>query len=213
MELTPGRQRLVFVVIAIALAALGIYLISERGSGGGNPAASASASASSAPASSGASVPPTVLPSATPASTVGGAEIYQWLPFTPVQLTAAVNTTTAFAKAYATWSYTESATAYGATFKGLATPTETSSLEAGYSTAGAAQQRTADKQASTGSGTVNQITAFASGTITFTITVTQNVTPTQSTAVTGPQQYSVTVISSGGSWLVNDIELGNPGNQ
>ena len=206
---------MVFGVIVLVFAGLGLYLISHHGSGGA-PAASPSTpgpASASAPSSSGASVPPTVLPSATPASTVGGAEIYQWLPFTPADLTAAVNTTTAFAKAYTTWSYTENATAYGASFNGLATTTEITSLEAGYSTAGAQQQRTADKQVSTGSGTVNQITAFGSGTITFTVTISQHVTPTQSTTLTGPQQYTVTVVSSGGTWLVNDIELAGQGNQ
>jgi hypothetical protein len=215
MELTPGRQRLIFVAIVLVFAVLGVYLFTHRGSGGTPGAAGSTPASTAAPApatSSGAGVPPTVLPSATPASTVGGAEIYQWLPFTPADLTSAVNTATAFAKAYTTWSYTENATAYGASFNGLATATEITSLEAGYSTAGAQQQRTADKQVSTGSGAVSQITAFASGTITFTVTISQHVTPAQSTSLTGPQQYSVTVVSSGGTWQVNDIELGNPGN-
>ena len=218
MELTPGRQRLIFAVIVLVFAGLGLYLFTHRGSGGtpsavGSTPAGTSASAPSSAASSGASVPPTVLPSATPASTVGGAEIYQWLPFTPAGLTAAVNTTTAFAKAYTTWNYRENAAAYGASFNGLATATEITSLEAGYSTGGAAQQRTAGKQVSTGSGTVTQITAFASGTITFTVTISQQVTPVQSTSLAGPQQYTVTVVSAGSAWQVNDIELGNPGNQ
>ena len=211
MELTPGRQRTVFVVIVLAFAGLGVYLLGHHGSGGGTPAAAPSTSAPAT--SSGPSVPTTALPSATPVSTAGGAQIYQWLPFTAADLTSAVNTTTAFAKAYTTWSYTQSAAAYGATFANLATPTETSHLEAGYSTAGAAQQRTADKQVSTGSGTVSQITAFGSGTITFTVSISQQVTPAQSGASAGPQQYSVTVISSGGGWLVNDIEYAGQGNQ
>ncbi len=212
MELTPGRQRMVFAVIVLAFAGLGLYLISHRGSGGTPAAGSSTSAPAAAPASSGARGPPTVLPSATPASTAGGAQIYQWLPFTPADLTAAANTATAFAKAYTTWSYTESAAAYGASFSGLATTTEVASLEAGYSTGGAAQQRAADKQASTGSGTVSRITAFGTGTITFLVTITQHVTPAQPTSLTGPQQYSLTVVSSGSAWQVNDIELGTPGN-
>jgi hypothetical protein len=218
MELTPGRQRLIFVVIVLVLVGLGFYLIHGRGSGGTPTAAPSTTVPTTGPASasatpSGASVPPTVLPSATPASTAGGAEIYQWLPFTPAQLTAAVNTTTAFAKAYTTWSYTQSTAAYGATFNGLATPTEITSLEAGYGTDGAVQQRTADKQTSTGSGTINQITAFGSGTITFLVSISQQVTPAQTATQTGPQQYDVTVVAAGGGWQVNDIEFANQGNQ
>jgi hypothetical protein len=215
MDLTPGRQRLVFAVVVIALVGLTSYLIENRHSGGTPAAApSPSASAPSAAGTEGNSVPPSSLPAATPASTAGGAEIYQWLPFTAADLTAAANTTTAFAKAYVTWSYTENAAAYGATFNGLANPTEITSLESGYSTAGA-QQRTADKQVSTGSGTIDSIRSFGAGptSITFVVTINQQVTSTQPATTAPPSQYTVTVVSSGSAWLVNNIELSSLGNQ
>lgn len=217
MDLTPGQRRLAFVVVVLALAGLGIYLVGARGTGGTHAAARSTAPAgTTAPAasSSSADAVPTMLPSATPASTAGGAEIYQWLPFTPADLTAAANATTAFAKAYATWSYTESAKSYGATFKGLATPTQITSLEDGYSTPGLAQQRTADKWVSTGSGTIDLIRAFGTGpaSITFVVTITNQVTGTQPSTMNGPQQYAVTVESANGAWLVNDIQLSNLGN-
>jgi hypothetical protein len=215
MDLTPGRQRLVFVVIVIALVGLTSYLIENRHSGAAPAAApSPSASTPSAAGTQGSSVPPSSLPAATPASTAGGAQIYQWLPFTAVDLSAAANTTTAFAKAYVTWSYTENAAAYGATFSGLANPAEITSLESGYSTAGA-QQRTADKQVSTGSGTIDSIRSFGSGptSITFVVTISQQLTSTQPATTAPPSQYTVTVVSSGSAWLVNDIELSSLGNQ
>lgn len=220
MELTPGQRRLVFAVLVLALAALGSYLVSAHGHGGTPSAAPSTAPSTlaSSPAagttasSPAAGVPPTALPSATPASTAGGAEIYQWLPFTPADLTAAANTTTAFAKAYATWSYTESSKAYGATFHGLATAQEITSLENGYSTPGLAQQRTADKQVSTGNGTIGSIQAFGPGSITFAVTITNRVSPAQPSPMNGPQRYTVTAVSSGGGWLVNDIELAGLGN-
>lgn len=219
MDLTPGRQRLVFAVIVLVLAGLGLYLIKARGSGHTPAASSTPAATAAGPAagsSPGAGVPPTALPTATPVPTAGGAEIYQWLPFTPADLAAAANTTTAFAKAYATWSYRQNAAAYGATFRGLATAHEITTLEAGYSTAGLAQQRTADKQVSTGGGTIDSIRSFGTGptSITFVVTITSTVTSTKPTA-TSTAQYAVTVVSSGTAWQVYDIELsslGNPGN-
>lgn len=212
MELTPGQQRLVFAVIVLALAGLGIYLFSARGSHGTPAAAPSTPAAATAPAGpSAASVPPTLVPSATPASTVGGAEIYQWLPFTPADLSAAANTTTAFAKAYATWSYTESATSYAAAFQGLATAQEITTLKDGYSTVGLAQARTADKQVSTGSGTIDSIRSFGTGSITFVVTITNTVTSTQPAAQSN-SQYAVTVVSSGTAWQVDDIELASLGN-
>jgi len=86
-------------------------------------------------------------------------------------------------------------------------------LENGYSTSGVAQQRAADKQVSTSSGTINSIRSFGAGpTITFLVTVNQQVTSTQPTT-TASTKYAVTMVTSGGAWLVNDIELSTLGNQ
>lgn len=224
MELTPGQRRLVFVVVVLALVGLGIYLIQGRGSGGGTPAAAPSTSATtpgpSASAPSAADVPPSTVPAATPVSTAGGAQIYQWLPFTAADLSAAAQTTLSFAKDYSTWSYTESAAAYAATFNGLVTPLELATLEGGYSTSGVAGPRAADKQVSIGSGTIDAIRSFGAGptsgtsstSITFLVTINQQVKSTQPTS-TASNQYAVTVVSSGSAWLVDDIELSKLGNR
>ena len=219
MELTPGQQRLVFVVVVLALAGLGIYLIQGRGSGGGTPAAAPSTSATtpqqSASAASAASVPPSTVPAPTPASTAGGAEIYQWLPFTPADLTAAAQATTSFAADYVTWSYQEDTAAYVAKMRGLVTTAALTAVEAGYGTPGVASQRTTDKQVSTGTGTIDSISSFgtssAGTSITFLVTINQQVTSTQPTATTAPQ-YTVTVLSSGGAWQVSNINLSDLGN-
>jgi hypothetical protein len=214
MDLTPGRQRLVFVVIVIALVGLTSFLIENRHSGG-TPAAAPSPSASTpAPAGTLASgVPPASVPAVTPAATASGAEIYQWLPFSAADLSAAAQTTLTFAKDYSTWSYTESATAYAAKLSPLVTPHELAILTSGYSTAGVAGPRVQDKQVSTGSGTIDSISSFGAGpVITFVITVTQQVTSTQPATTPPPQQYAVTVVSSGGTWQVNDLEQPLVGN-
>ena len=215
MELTPGQQRLVFVVVVLALAGLGIYLIQGRGSGGGTPAAAPSTSATtpqqSASAASAASVPPSTVPAPTPASTAGGAEIYQWLPFTAADLAAAAQATQSFAKDYSTWSYKETAAAYAAKLSGVVTPLELATLKNGYSTSGVAGPRVADKQVSTGSGTIDSIRSFGTGSITFVVTINQQVTPAPPTA-TQSSEYAVTVVSSGSAWLVDDLELSQLGN-
>jgi hypothetical protein len=216
MDLTPGRQRLVFVVIVIVLVGLTAYLIENRHSNG-TPAAAPSPSGgtSSAAATQASGVPPSVVPAATPVPTAGGAEIYQWLPFTAADLAAAAQTTTSFAKDYATWSYTESATAYAAKMSPLVTSTELGILTNGYSTAGVAAMRATDKQVSTGSGTIDSIRSFGTSpttSIVFVVTVNEQVTSTQPTSTQSPQ-YAVTVASSGGTWQVTDLELAGVGNQ
>jgi hypothetical protein len=222
MELTPRQLRLVFVVVVLALAGLGIYLIQGRGSGGGTPAAPSTFAAKPGPSASvptAASVPPSAVPTTTPLPTTGGAEIYQWLPFTPADLSAAAQTTLSFAKDYSTWSYTENVAAYAAKFNGLVTTTELATLKNGYSTSGVAGPRAADKQVSTGSGTIDSIRSFGTGptsgtsstSITFLVTINQQVKSTKP-ATTASNQYAVTVILSGSAWLVNDIELSKFGN-
>jgi hypothetical protein len=217
MELTTGQRRLLFAVVVLALAGLGIYLVSSRSSGG-SPATAPAATASTAqPTASGptaAGVPPSTVPAATPVSTAGGAQIYQWLPFTAADLAAAAKTTVTFAGDYATWSYTEDAAAYGAKMSGLVTAQEAATLENDYGTSGVAGPRAADKQVSTGSGTIDSISSFGSGnptSITFLVTISQHVTSTQP-AKSMSGQYTVTVVSSGTAWQVNDIELSGIGN-
>src|SRR5579859_6712853 len=191
MELTPGQQRLLFVVIVLALAGLGLYLVAAHGNGStatsaqSSPAASASTSSGGAPsATSSASVgvPPATVPAATPVSTAGGAEIYQWLPFTAADLSEAAATTTTFAADYATWTYKETVTAYGAKLTGLVEPNEVAILEEGYDTVGVSQQRATTRQVSTSSGTIDSIRSFGASpavSITFNVTITQQVKSTQ----------------------------------
>ena len=216
-----------FVVIVVAFVALGIYVISARHHDG-TPSAAASSSTGSSntvasagtgsanAADSASSAPPTADPSAaappTGSASAGDGQIYQWLPFTAADLASAANTTTAFAKAYATWDYTETAQAYADTFTNLATPTEINTIESGYATDA---QRTTDKQTSTGSGTISSISQFSTDptSITFLVTIAQQVTPAASSG-SDSQSYEVTVIpsASGRAWQVDDIELPNTGN-
>ena len=148
------------------------------------------------------------------AATAGGAEIYQWLPFTAADLSGAAQTTVTFAKDYSTWSYTESTTEYAAKMAGLVTSQELATLTSGYSTAGVAGPRVTDKQVSTGTGTIDSIRSFGTNpvSITFVVTINQQVTSTQPATTAPPQQYAVTVVSSGGTWQVNDLELSQLGN-
>ena len=96
---------------------------------------------------------------------------------------------------------------------GLVEAQELAVLKNGYSTAGVAGPRAAQKQVSTGSGTIDTIRSFGTGptSIIFVVTINQQVTPAQPGS-TGSSQYAITVISSGGSWLVHDLELSTLGN-
>src|SRR5689334_16390333 len=125
MELTPGRQRLLFAVVVILLALLGIYLVGPGRSHGAAPAASAS----TAPANPAATMSPSPLgvpsavaaPTPVPVTPVKGANIYNWLPFTQQDLSTAAGVTLAFANAYETYTYTDTAATYAARLSSLVT--------------------------------------------------------------------------------------------
>jgi hypothetical protein len=213
MELNTGQQRLLFGVVVVALVGLGFFLISGRHQSSAAPAAP---SPSATPTATGtASVPPASVPPPAPVPTVaGGADIYQWLPFSQADLTAAAKTTLAFAAAYDSWSFTESGTAYGAKLAGLVTPQYAATLVYDYGTSGVAGPRLSEKWVSTGTATIDSITSFGAtpASITFAVSIAQQVTGTKPVPPSDGV-YSVTVERDDGTWLVDEIELSSLGNQ
>lgn len=221
MNLSPGQQRGLFVVIVIVLAGFGIYIVTT----GDRPASMPSGQSASAKPAAGA-------PSAAPASPSGAlsgtgtepppegstsakgkANIYSWLPFSQSDLTSAAHATLTFATDYGTWDYTESPGAYIGKMNGVVTGQMANTLKASYGSPQAASQRIKNKQRSQGSGGIAQIRSFSSGTrsITFLVNVAQKLTSTQGTQ-TSTTQYAVTCVPGPGSWEVNDIEYASAGN-
>jgi hypothetical protein len=207
VELSPRQRSAVFVVVVIALAALGYYLVvpavtHAHGHTAASPAASPSAVASeSAPA-------PTVTASAAAAN---GVNIYAWLPFTPQDLAAASAVAVRFSIDYNTFTYTESAADYVGAMGGLITGQLATTLQAAYQTPGVASLRTSQKQVSTGSAVINSLRAFGPSSMTFVVTAGQRLV-TANGISNGSTQYAVTVTGSGASWQVSDIELESAGN-
>jgi hypothetical protein len=207
VELSPRQRSAVFVVVVIALAALGYYLVvpavtHAHGHTAASPAASPSAAASeSAPA-------PTVTASAAGAR---GVNIYAWLPFTPQDLAAASAVAVRFSVDYNTFTYTESAADYVGAMGGLITGQLATTLQAAYQTPGVASLRTSQKQVSTGSAVIDSLRAFGPSSMTFVVTAGQRLVTANGTS-SGSTQYAVTVTGSGASWQVSDIELESAGN-
>jgi hypothetical protein len=207
VELSPRQRSAVFVIVVIALAALGYYLVvpavthAHRHTAA-SPAASPSAAASgSAPA-------PTVTASAADAN---GVNIYAWLPFTPQDLAAASAVAVRFSIDYNTFTYTESAADYVGAMGRLITGQLATTLQAAYQTPGVASLRTSQKQVSTGSAVINSLRAFGPSSMTFVVTAGQRLVTTNGTS-SGSTEYAVTVTGSGASWQVSDIELESAGN-
>lgn len=218
MELTPGRQRLFFVVVVILLALLGIYLVGPGRSHGAAPAASSS----TAPANPAAAVTPSPLnvPSAVAAPTpvavtpVKGANIYNWLPFTQQDLSTAAGVTLAFATAYETFSYTDTAATYAARLSGFVTSDLLQTLESQFAPPAVQQQRAQQHLTSKSSGSIVSIRSFGAApqtTITFVVDITVETTASAKTT-SASNQWAVTTVTAPGGWAVHDIEPATAGN-
>lgn len=217
MEPTPGQRKAAFALIVAALAGLGIFLVRPGAAGsaaaGRTPAASQSASPAS-PAVTATQPAATPAPATAPvtAPAAGGtANIYQWLPFSPPELTRAAAVAARFGALYDTFSYTESAASYVRKMRNVITGQLSGTLARAYATPGVAGPRARKKQVSAGSASISSLRAFGSASITFIVAITQKITDTGGISrSTG--QYAVTVAGSGGSWQVSDIELASAGN-
>lgn len=217
MDLSPGQQRGLFVVIVVVLAGLGIFLI---GTGGQQPASTPAPSATGAGGSPPSAPPPGTASGAVPmpatigtTSQKGQANIYGWLPFSQQDLTSAARATLAFGNAYGTWSYTESPGDYIAKMGNTVTGQLANTLKASYATPQIVQQRTRQQQVSRGSAGIEQIRSFSSGSrsITFLVNIAQKMTSSGGASTT-TTQYAVTCVPGPGTWEVNDIEYAAAGN-
>ncbi len=219
MELSTGQQRLLFVIVVLVLAGLGIYLLgpaTHHKAAAAPPTPSPSTSAPVVASAPPTAVPPPTVPPYTPPATTpvsaGGVDIYQWLPFSQQDLARAAQVTVAFAGYYDTFSYTETAPVYARKMAGVVTSDFDAVLENDYATLDVAAQRSAQKQVSTGSGGIASISSFGSGSITFVVNITQRLATTKGTT-TGTTQYDVTVVSNDSGWQVDNIETAGVGNQ
>jgi hypothetical protein len=208
VELSSRQSSAVLVVVVIALAALGYYLVVPavtHGHATASPAASGSTTAT-APS------PAPALTVTAPAASASSVNIYAWLPFTQQDLAAAAAVTVRFSVDYDTFTYTESAAGYVGAMGGLITGQLATTLRAAYQTPGVANLRTSQKQVSAGTAVIASLRAFGPSSMTFIVTAGQRLATANGTS-SGSTQYAVTVTGSGSSWQVSDIELESAGNE
>jgi hypothetical protein len=208
MEPSSRQRKLIFVLVVVALAGLGWYLL-QPGAHAAGPGSPSPAATPTRPARPARSATPAATPTETPA-TSAGPDIYRWLPFTQSELADAVTVVREFGKDYGTFSYSQNASAYVAVMRGLITSQLSQVLARGYAVPGVASLRDSQKQISTGSVVINSLRAFSSASLTFVVTITEQITGSRGRSSVGGQ-YAVTVTGSGGSWQVDDIELASAG--
>ncbi|HEY1622792.1 MAG TPA: hypothetical protein VGG16_03260 [Streptosporangiaceae bacterium] len=216
MELSPARQKLLFVVIVVVLALLGYYLVlpathHKNGTTASPPASSSPTSVTQPSPAQPASATPAVVPASTDSPAGGSVNIYDWLPFTKQNLIAAAQVATQFCVDYDTYTYTESASAYIGKMSSLTVSELASTLEEGYETPGTASLRTGQKQISSATAAIDNLRAFGQQSLTFVVTISQHLVSSKGTSNASPE-FAVTLIGSGNSWQVSDVEPAAEGN-
>jgi hypothetical protein len=209
MDLNPAQLKLAFAVIVVILAGLGVYILLPS-TNAAPTAATPAPTPSVSPVVS--ATAPQPQPAGTPAPQPGtGADIYRWLPFTQSDLATAASAATQAAGYYGTFSYTESAAAYAARMTNVVTSQYLHVLESDFATYGVAQQRKSSKQISTATAVVTSLRAFDTSSLTFVVTISQRIQQVSgSTSPTG--QYAITVVNTGGTWQVDQIQPASAGN-
>jgi hypothetical protein len=207
MDLSPGQQKAVFVVIVIALAALGYYLVVPALHH--TPAQAQTAATPTATPSQPAPAPAVTTP---PPAAATGVNIWTWLPFTQQDLAQAASVTTRVAVDYDTFNYTQTPQAYVATMGDLITTELAATIKQAYATPGVATLRNNEKQVSTGTAVINSLRAFGPSSLTFVVTAGQRLVSGGQTS-TNSTQYAITVTGSASQWQVSDIEPADAGNQ
>jgi hypothetical protein len=216
MEPTSGQRKAAFVIVVVALAGLGIFLLRPAASGAARRSGAAPSASATRPATSTRPPAATPQPASTPSATgpgpaAGRASIYQWLPFTARDLASAAAVATRFGDLYDTFSYSESAAGYVQRMRAVITGQLAAELARAYATPGVAGPRAQQKQVSAGTASISSLRAFGSGSITFVVSISQKITDSRGTSRSATQ-YAVTVTGGGTSWQVNDIELASAGN-
>ena len=204
MELTPVQRVAAFAVVVLVLAGLGVYLFLPRPSAAAD-AGGASHRHSPSPTNGPSSASPVPSGEAQP-------DIYQWLPFTQAGLASAAAATTAFARDYGTYSYSETTQAYLAPMRPLMSDQLAAVIGRAFEAPRLAATRTSTKQVATATAGILALRAFGPTSLTFVVAVSQRISSTKGTRkqVTN---YAVTLTGTGSSWQVNDIELAVAGNQ
>ncbi len=220
MEPISGQRKAAFALVVLVLAALGSYLLipavfgSQHGAAIPAHSPAARSGRPAAPAPAGSPVAASPIPTVSPVGAAGQAaapDIYQWLPFTEPGLGAAARVVTKFGAAYGTFSYTESTASYVGAMSNLVTPAVSQLLARAYAAPGVAGPRVSGKQVATGTATVNSLRAFGPSSLTFVVTMSQEISSTHGRSnVSG--QYSVTLTGGDSNWQVSDIELSSAGN-
>ncbi|MEV4257497.1 hypothetical protein AB0J52_30435 [Spirillospora sp. NPDC049652] len=209
MNLSDRQRKIVFGVLVVVLAAVGVYLTvaspaqhkpSHRtarpapvSGGGGGPVAPAS--------------PP---PGITSQVNAGNFDIYRLLPFTQQEFATAADTAQKFVAAYGTYRFDEQPQAYAARLQPLVSDQVGQQVAQGFGAPGLRQQRQQDQTVATCTATLDQVRDIGNNSIIFLVTGKQRITKAGSGG-DDSKQWAVTVARDGNALKVSAFEPADVG--
>ncbi|WP_326825628.1 hypothetical protein [Streptosporangium sp. NBC_01756] len=204
-----GRRGVVFGVLVVVLALVGIYLTMWPDSDDGQqpPAGPVGVSRTV----SGSKAPVSVEPPR-PSATASDApfDVYSYLPMTKKELSAAADYAQRFTAEYGTFSYDEDPATYGDRLRGYTTVEFADVLLRTVTSPGSVEANRADEVVSVGTARVKEIRQIQNTSVVFVVTGTQNVTA-KSGAKERVEDYAVTLVKIGADWRVHDLQPADDG--
>lgn len=204
-----NRRGVVFAVLVVLLAAVGIYLTMWPDADPGPELSGEPAGVTRTVASGQQAAEP-----ARPAATASNApfDVYSYLPMTKQELAAAADYAQRFTAEYGTFGYDEDPAVYGDRLKGYTTEEFSGVLLRTVTSPGTIEANRADEVVSVGAARVREIRQIDNASVVFVVVGTQNVTA-RSGATQRTAEYAVTLIQVGAEWRVHDLQPADSGQE
>ncbi|RFU41733.1 hypothetical protein DZF91_10340 [Actinomadura logoneensis] len=207
MNLSDRQRKIVFGVLVVVLAAVGVYLTvasptrhepSHRTArpapvSGGGPAAPAS--------------PPQGI---TAQVNAGNFDIYRLLPFSQQEFATAADTAQKFVAAYGTYRFDEQPDAYAARLRPLVSEQVAQQVAQGFAAPGIRQQRQQEQTVASCTATLDQVRDIGNNSIIFLVTGKQRITKAGGGG-DDSKQWAVTVARDGNALKVSAFEPADVG--
>ncbi|OLT12538.1 hypothetical protein BJF79_22155 [Actinomadura sp. CNU-125] len=205
MNLDDRQRKIVFGVLAVVLAAVGVYLTvagPDRVRDEPDDRPTAAATVPTGPASP----PPGIRTEVNPEDF----DLYRLLPFSRAEFATAAEVAQKFVSAYATYRYDEEPQKYAERLSGLVTDQLGTELVGGHSSAGLVAKREEERTVATGTASLDQVRDIGDNSIIFLVTGTQKVTA-GGKETSEDKRWAVTVVRDGGSLKVYAFEPADAG--
>ncbi|MFC4911152.1 hypothetical protein [Actinomadura gamaensis] len=206
MNLSDRQRKILFGVLVVVLAAVGVYLTAA--SPQHKPSHHA---ARPAPVTSGGPVAPASPPPGISAQiTPGNFDIYRLLPFTQQEFATAADTAQRFVAAYGTYRFDEQPQAYAARLQPLVNDQVAQQIAQGFAAPGIQQRRQQEQTVATCTATLDRVRDIGNNSIIFLVTGKQQIARAGG-GTNDSKQWAVTVSRDGNALKVAAFEPADVG--